>query len=500
MSKIKHKLMTLGITDQFDVSKYRGMSGMSSGTLVDESVKKIKVKPFGFRDKIGYMCGDLGTCFLLGLVNSFLMIYYTNVLGVSGVVVGSLYFGTKLFDAFVDVTVGRLCDTSKLTATGRFNPWIRRMKYPLCAIVVVLFLPFVHDLSYSAKIAYICISYFAYGAILSTVSIPYGAMSAAISSNPDDRVSLSTYRSVGAAIGGGTTGFFIPILMYKTLVDGSQVISGEHFFWISIGCACLAFIFLTLTCKLTTERVRVETKEKVPAGQLIKALLKNKALIVLVIVDLLIVVNQGMAGTNMTYLFNDYFHDKQSMSIALLFTFGSLVLLAPSASFLTKRFGKKEASVSALLFSVAMYLIMYFAHITDAKTYLVFLFLATLGAGLFNLMIWAFMTDVCDYHQYVTGDREDGTVYGVNFFARKVGQAFAGGIGGFMLALIDYQSSSTGGAVQSLAVQENIYTLANLLPAFCLFVSAIVLIYFYPLNKTTTLKMEKELNKINGIQ
>lgn len=44
----------------------------------------------------------------------------------------------------------------------------------------------------------------------------------------------------------------------------------------------------------------------------------------------------------MTYLFNDYFHNKEAMSVALLFTFGSLILLAPSASWLTKRFGKKR--------------------------------------------------------------------------------------------------------------------------------------------------------------
>ncbi|MDA8477166.1 MFS transporter [Citrobacter sp. Awk 4] len=464
-----------------------------------ESNKSINIRPFGFRDKFGYMCGDLGNCFILGLVNSFLMIYYTNVLGISGVIVGSLYFVTKLFDAFVDVAVGRLCDTSKLTAKGRFNPWVSRMKYPFCAVAVLLFLPFVSEFSYTAKIIYICGSYFVYGALLSTVNIPYGAMSAAISSNPDDRVSLSTYRSIGSAIGGGATGFFIPILMYTTLVDGSQVISGERFFWISIGCSVLAFIFLTLTCQLTTERVRVETKENVPVSVLLKGLLRNKALIVLVVVDLLIVINQGLSGTNMTYLFNDYFHNKEAMSVALLFTFGSLVLLAPSASWLTKRFGKKEASVGALLFSVGMYLVMYFCHITDAKTYLVFLFLATLGAGLFNLMIWAFMTDVCDYHQYVTGDREDGTVYGVNFFARKVGQACAGAIGGFMLAIIGYQSSSTGGITQSSAVQENIYAMANLLPALCLFLAAVTLIYFYPLNRKQTLEMEKTLNKLNGI-
>lgn len=464
-----------------------------------ENNKSIAIRPFGFRDKIGYLCGDLGNCFILGLVNSFLMIYYTNVLGISGVIVGALYFVTKLFDAFVDVAVGRLCDTSKLTANGRFNPWVRRMKYPFCAIAIVLFLPFVHDFSSTTKIIYICFSYFIYGSLLSAVNIPYGAMSAAISSNPDDRVSLSTYRSIGSALGGGTTGFFIPILMYKTLADGHQIISGQHFLWIAIACSVLAFIFLTLTCQLTTERVRVERKEDVPVAVLLKGLLRNKALIVLVVVDLLIVINQGISGTNMTYLFNDYFHNKEAMSVALLFTFGSLILLAPSASWLTKRFGKKEASVSALLFSVGMYLVMYLCHITDAKIYLVFLFLATLGAGLFNLMIWAFMTDVCDYHQYVTGEREDGTVYGVNFFARKVGQACAGAIGGFMLAIIGYQSSSTGGVTQNSVVQENIYTMANLLPALCLFLAALILIYLYPLNRKQTLEMEETLNKFNGI-
>ena len=106
-----------------------------------------------------------------------------------------------------------------------------------------------------------------------------------------------------------------------------------------------------LTCKLTTERVRVVKNEKVSASQLVKGLLANRALIILVIVDIFIVINQILAGTNMTYLFNDYFHNKQAMSVALLFTYGTVVVLAPFATKLTKLFGKKEASVFALLAS-----------------------------------------------------------------------------------------------------------------------------------------------------
>lgn len=175
-------------------------------------------------------------------------------------------------------------------------------------------------------------------------------MAAAISSNLNDRTSLSTFRSIGSAIGGSTTGFFIPILMYTHNKSGQQVVSGNHFFWISIGCAAIAFVAYMLTCKLTTERVRVVKNEKVPASQLVKGLLANRALIILVIVDIFIVINQILAGTNMTYLFNDYFHNKQAMSVALLFTYGTVVVLAPFATKLTKLFGKGSKRICVTRF------------------------------------------------------------------------------------------------------------------------------------------------------
>ncbi len=186
------------------------------------------------------------------------------------------------------------------------------------------------------------------------------------------------------------------------------------------------------------------------------------------------------------------------MSVALLFTYGTVATLAPFATFLTTKFGKKEASVVALLISSCMYLMMFFLHIENPWYYLILLFIATLGSGLFNLMVWAFITDVIDYHQYITGLREDGTVYGINSFARKFGQACAGGISGIMLSIIGYQESDTGGAIQSLVVENRIYALANLLPAFCLFISAIILLFGYPLNRKKTIDMGEELRKINN--
>ncbi|MCJ2191927.1 MFS transporter [Pediococcus acidilactici] len=458
---------------------------------------KVDAAPFGIRDKIGYMFGDLGNCFILGLVNSFLMIYYTNVLGIPGAIIGILFLTARIIDAFADVTVGRLSDVAPLTSEGRFRPWIRRMKYPFCLITIILFLPFVNSFPMTLKVIYIFSTYLIYGIFLSSINIPYGSMASAISSHPDDRASLSTFRSVGSAIGGATTGFFIPIFMYTQAADGRQVVSNMRFFIISIVCALIAFVAYNVTYKLTTERVQIHKTEKVSAKQLIQGLFTNKALLSLVVVDLFIVINQILTGTTTTYLFNDYFNNSKAMSIALLFTYGTVILLAPSATYLIKRFGKKEASVATLVFSSVLYVAMYFMHIQNAWVYLVFMFIATLGYSLFNLMVWAFITDVIDYHQYVTGQREDGTVYGVNSFARKVGQALAGGIGGFMLQIIGYQSSTTGGAAQSVVVQNRIYALANLLPAILLILAALVLAFLYPLNKKKINAVDAELAKIN---
>lgn len=343
--------------------------GGAAETVNGVEALKVNAKPFGLRDKIGYMFGDLGNCFILGLVNSFLLIYYTNALGISGAVVGTLFLIARFIDAFADVTVGRLTDVAEITSEGRFRPWIRKMKYPFTLITVVLFLPFVNDLPMGFKIAYVFVTYIIYGIFLSAINIPYGSMASAISSNSDDRSSLSMFRSIGSAIGGASTGFFIPLFVYST-VNGQRVIDQHRFFIVSIVCALLAFISYIGTYKLTTERVQVKKDEKISVKEVLVGMMKNKALIALVFADLFIVINQQLTGTNATYLFTNYFHNSEALSVALLFTYGSVILLAPCATWLIKHFGKKEVSVICLFCSVAMFTALYLMHITNPWIYL----------------------------------------------------------------------------------------------------------------------------------
>ncbi|MFT8459384.1 MAG: glycoside-pentoside-hexuronide (GPH):cation symporter [Liquorilactobacillus ghanensis] len=457
----------------------------------------IKAAPFGKRDKIGYMFGDLGNCFILGLVNSFVTIYYTNVLGIAGSTLGTLFLIARFIDAFTDVTIGRLADVAKLTPQGRFRPWIRKAKYPFCIICIVLFLPFVNDFSMIGKLVYVTITYLSYGILLSCINIPYGSLASAISPAPDDKASLSTFRSVGSAIGGATTGLLIPIFMYTSIGSGQKQISGMHFFYISIACAVIAFISYNLTYHFTTERVQVKKTNNVSLKEMFKSISINKPLIALILTDMFVVINQSAFGTMISYLFNDFYKNNVALSISEFFAYGCPIILAPFANKIIKEFGKKEASSVTLLASSVIFFLLYFLKIQNVWLYLALMFLGTVCYSFFNLMVWAFITDVIDYHQYISHYREDGTIYAINSFARKVGQALAGGLSGWLLALIGYQSSTVGGAVQSQAVKDRIYDVANLLPAFLLLVAVLILFFAYSLTKSKMNKISAELKEIN---
>ena len=133
-----------------------------------------------------------------------------------------------------------------------------------------------------------------------------------------------------------------------------------------------------------------------------------------------------------------------------------------------------------MLVAAVVYLLMFFLRIRSIPVFMLFLFLGMTGMGFFNMITWAFITDVIDYQEVVTGSREDGTVYAVYSFARKVGQALAGGIGGFALSAIGYVSEASS---QAPEVAERIYTVATVVPGICYLIVFLIMQFGYPLNR-----------------
>ena len=398
------------------------------------------VPAFGMKDKLGYMFGDFGNDFTFILSSSFMLKFYTDVMGVSAFVVGVLMMAARFIDAITDVTMGQIVDRSKPTKDGKFKPWIKRMCGPVAIASFLIYQSGFANMPMGFKIFWMVVTYILWGSIFYTsINIPYGSMASAVTADPKERADLSTWRTIGATLAGLVIGAGTPMVAYE-VVNGNTVLSGSRMTIIAGVFSVCAIICYLLCFNLVRERIPVEANnQKLEVGKLLKSLVTNRALLGIIAAAILLLLGmlgmQGMAG----YVFPNYYGSASAQSASAIV--GSVVVLAicaPFASKLSAKFGKKELSVASCAFGAAVYVVCLILKPQNPYVYVAFYALAYVGLGFFNTVIWAMITDVIDDAEVKNGVREDGTIYSVYSFARKLGQAFSSGMIGGLLSMIGY--------------------------------------------------------------
>lgn len=443
--------------------------------------KKRSLRPFGMRDKVGYMFGDFANDFTFTLSSMFMLKFYTDVMGIAGGVVGGLMMAARFVDAFTDVTMGQIVDRSKPTKDGKFKPWLKRMCGPVAIASFLIYQSAFANMAYGFKIVWMVITYLLWGSIFYTsINIPYGSMASAISADPGDRAELSTWRTIGSMLANMAIGVGTPIFAYVT-VDGNPVLSGSRMTIIAGVFSICAVICYLLCFNMVTERVPVEANnQKLEMGKLLKSLITNRSLIGIIVAAILLLLAQlsmqGLSG----YVFPNYYGSATAQSISqLLGSLAVLFICAPLAARLASRFGKRELSIVSSLSGAVVFLICFIVKPQNPYVYIVFYTLGFIGLGFFNTVIWAMITDVIDDAEVKNGIREDGTIYAVYSFARKLGQAFSSGMVGGLLSIIGY----TKATAFDPAVTQGIFNISCIVPIIGLTALGIVLIFLYPLNK-----------------
>lgn len=458
--------------------------------------EKNNVRPFGFKDKIGYMFGDFGNDFTFILSSSFMLKFYTDVMGIHAAVVGVLMMAARFVDAFTDVAMGQIVDRSKPTKDGKFKPWLRRMCGPVAISSFLVFQSGFANMPYLFKVVWMIVTYILWGSIFYTsINIPYGSMASAISADAKDRASLSTWRSIGSTLAGLVIGVGTPLFAYET-VNGNTILSGNRMTIIAGVFSVMAVICYMLCFKLATERVEVpQNNTKFNFGDLMKSLVTNRSLIgIIAAAILLLLVMLTMQGMN-AYLFPNFYGNVAAQSVAALA--GSLVMLvvcAPLATKLSAKYGKKELAIGSCLFGAVVYLICWVLKPENPYTYVVFYVVANIGVGFFNMVIWAMITDVIDDAEVKNGVREDGTIYSVYSFARKTGQALSSGMIGALLSVIGYSAATAFNP----EVVNGIFNMTCIIPAIGFVGIALVLMFLYPLSKNRVEANVLELKKRRG--
>lgn len=454
----------------------------------EEIVTPDNNRKFGTKDKLGYLFGDLGNDFFFILVSAFLMVYYTDIFHINAGTVGILFLVARLWDAIADITWGRFIDTRKPTKHGKFKPWILRMSFPLVFSGVLMFVK-IPGMSDNFYLIWAFITYIVWGTLYSTVNIPYGSMASVITSDPVERTSLSTFRSMGATIAsliitvGGPLIFFV-----DNKPDENRFLIGAILFGL------LAISSYLLCYKLSVERVTPQEHQEQEKSLKItvKGLVKNVPLITILLASLIFMMCTMLINAVNVYLFKDYFESTTALSVLGFVNTFTTIMCMPFIKPLVKRFGKKEIASFGMFIAASVYISLYFLTDISATTFIVLAGIGLTGIGLFNIVVWAFVTDVIDYHEYLTGLREDGTVYSIYSFARKVGQAIAGGIGGAAIAAVGYSAAK---GQQSTETLDGIYMLGTLVPGIIYFVVFVILMFFYPLSKKKTLDMAQQLQQ-----
>ena len=451
-------------------------------------MNKKQIRPFGVKDEIGYVFGDMAGSFVNLFVDAYFLIFCTNVLGISAGWMGTLFLVARLWDAINDPIMGSFPDRWMIGKSGdKFKPWIKIFMLPLALSGVLCF--FNVPLEGIALHAYVAFAYVLYGMSYTGTSMPFGAMASVVSDDPIQRSKLSRARSIGGTIVGIVGLSIVPVVCF----DKQSNILPERFTLIAVIFGVLSIISYFVLLNLTQERIRQnsEKAEKFNYGKVLKATVHNRPLIGVMVATLGSML--FITGSNQvrSYIFKEYYARTDVMSIISLATIPILVICFPLVPKLVAKFGKKATLMAAIVSSTIFSVIPVVMEIKNVYVYSALVVLGTIGQTVFTMLIWALVTDCLDYSEWKFNERSDGSMYSLYTFSRKIGSTIASTGVSFGLAAIGFVSGSN--VVQTAEAVNGIYFLVNIIPVVTCILELVGVGLIFNLNKETTERMYAEL-------
>lgn len=408
-------------------------------------MKEQKARPFGIRDKIGYALGDCGCNFSFQLVSTYMLLFYTQCVGLKTTDWAWIIIVAKVWDAINDVLIGNMVDHIHIGKKSKFMPWITIGGVSLVVTTILLFAPFTASFAYIGKTIWCLLMYCLWSVAYTLVNVPYGSLHSVITEEPKERTSLSTFRSIGASLP-AVICMVLPKLVYRKTAEG-DVLDSNRVFITSIVFSLIAVVAFMGLQKLVTERVvRVSafdengaSKKKTNYIGSVKSYFTNRALIGITIATVALVVFYNSTLSMNNLVFQYFFDDAGKATVGMICGYIPLLLFMPFASTLSAKFGKKVVSWATAIFSCAVGVLMLIGCFTgvispDQKgmiIYIVGLMFVNVGCCCFQIIVWAMVADCIEMNFRKTGKQEEGTLYAIYSFFRKLSQ----GIGSAMLAL-----------------------------------------------------------------
>lgn len=414
-------------------------------------------------ERLAYGGYFMGQNLIYFLVYQFLMLFYTDVVGITAGAVGTMFLISRIFDAVNDPIMGIIVDKTNLEG-GKFIPWIKLVIFLMPLTTVILFIKVGGGGINSLIYAYI--TYLIWGIIYTISDVPIFALATVMTHNSNERVTLISIGRIGAGLGSVIISLFFMTLLSKIAWTGTVLLL-----------ATLALLSMLPLRYLGRERYVYQQKEVLSLKKIFSFVLNNKYL--LIFYGAIIMASLTNTSTVSINYFAIYNLGNESYISTLTIANMIPMLLVPFVlPPLIKRYGKKKIFIMAFIVAILSSLVFYLIGYSN----IVWVHLFTTIKGIAQVptfMIGLFTVDCIEYGTYTTNERAEGISFSLQTFTAKLSAAVAGAISGFVLERVGYEA----GVIQTPQTLNGIWNMYVLYPIFGAVIAIIIMWRYYDLTE-----------------
>lgn len=423
-------------------------------------------------ERSAYFGYFLGQNMLYFIVSQYAILYFTDYVGISAAIIGTIFLLARIWDAVNDPLFGAIVDKSNLKA-GKYKPWMNIASLALPIITLLVFC--VPDISTTAKTIYIAITYILWGMAYTVSDIPGFGISTVITKNLNERNSLLAKSRMFAIAG-------------LLIVSMSIIALSERLGWTN------AALIIAVVGMLLMNLMRFKVKEKhvsinqgITIKKIISYLFNNKYLLIYYIgITFWLAANTSMLGMSYFAIYN--LGDSSYIAILMMLSIIPMILAAFFAQNLIAKFDKNKVTIGSCLIIFVTLITFYFVGYGNLILVFILMGIIGLAGGLLNVMYPMFTADCIEYGTWKTGANAAGISFSIQTFTTKLGQAIAAALVGFILTAINYVPN----VEQSASTLKGIFSMMTLIPALGVLGMLIIFVLFYKLKDSDIEKYAKE--------
>lgn len=375
------------------------------------------------KEKISYGSGDIASCVTFNVTSSYLSYYYTDIAGISVIVVGIIMGISRVVEALVNFATGIAIDRIN-TKKGKTRPILLATNLPLVLLFVLLFS--IPDISMNAKIIFAFFSCLGFCIMYAVNNTAYCTMISLLTNDISDRKELGNYKSLGGGIGSLIASFCtLPLIAFFGLKGKYQFLPPALIY------AVIAFIILMNCAIVCKERVGAD-QEKIGFLESIRCAAKSKSWIILCIISFLSFMANTLRGQSCIY-YAKYCLGLESWATVLLtvMTIAQIVTSPFVAKLLIKLGNQKSLMCGFTIYIIASIGM----SICGSNLFLLIIltFISGVGSTLTAATAFTICSDTMDEVEELTGKRPQGIMTSIMMCAMKLGIAGAGIISSIVL-------------------------------------------------------------------